>query len=102
MTNKEFEIKLEAIENKEQCEADIANCSSLEEIQSVLSNYGISVSIAELEDFSAKIVSSDNGEFSEEDLEQISGGRINPQRFVWNVGRWIFKICGTDIGPYRG
>lgn len=102
MTNKEFLIELEAIKNKEQCEADIANCSSLEEMQSVFSDYGINVTASELEEFSAKIVSSENGEFSEDDLDQVSGGRLNPQRFVWNIGRWIFKRCGTDIGPYRG
>ena len=52
----------------------ISNAASLEELQSIFSDYGIEVSIEELKATIRQIAAEQGEDLNEEDLEAVSGG----------------------------
>lgn len=76
MTKMEFEEKLKGIEEKEKFLEEAKSADSPERIVEMLSNYGIKITIEELEnDILPYITNQEEAELSEEDLDNVNGGK---------------------------
>lgn len=77
MTKAEFEAKLQDVENAEELSKRLESATSAEELVAILAENGIEVTVEDVREWS-KLEA--DGEFSEEDLENISGGLIGVKR----------------------
>ena len=84
--------KLEELQNNEAFAQEIAMVNSPEELLSVLKNYGIELTMAEIEVLAAQASVQGEGELSDTDLDNVSGGAI---------GWWLKKIIPIIAGPLK-
>ena len=101
MTKTEIEMKMKEIGNQQKFKEEMLQAKTFEEMIEVLKQYGIEVTVEELQTEIMPLVS-DEGELTEESLEQVVGGGGWLQRKLWGICRWFFNQCGIDIGEYYG
>jgi predicted ribosomally synthesized peptide with nif11-like leader len=95
MSQDEMQKKIEALVNDAEFAAKLSQCETCDEIAALFGTEGIEVSGEELERAMAQVpVQGENGEISEGDLEQVSGGTIRS-----HVGCWIINNI-IHIVPY--
>jgi predicted ribosomally synthesized peptide with nif11-like leader len=75
MSQDEMQKKIEALVNNAEFAEKLSRCETCDEIAALFGTEGIAVSGEELETAMERIsAQNENGEISEDDLEQVSGG----------------------------
>lgn len=103
--NQEKALKLEVILKNNEFVAKSANIATAEELQALIAEYGLEMTIEEVVEF-CKLVAQEKeridngGELSPEDLDDVSGGGV---LFVLGcVGLGVTALAGLAIGIYNG
>jgi predicted ribosomally synthesized peptide with nif11-like leader len=99
MTQNEMQKKIEELLANTEFADKLAQCETCDEIAALFGTEGIEVSGEELERAVAQVsVPSENGEISEENLEQVVGGISAAVAVLVN----LFRSCGPILLPRIG
>ncbi len=105
MTEQEKLKKITELLNNDAFNNDVSNCSSQEELRAVFAKYGANLEAEEVSEFvSAVKQAGSEGEISEDQLEDVTGGSITAAALLkacvsagvkgWNwVGKWGRKFA---------
>lgn len=98
MNRVEFEEKIKKIDNYGEILEKIKNVTDNEELLDVLKEYGIEITEEELEDIIPKDLVNSEDEISEEDLENVAGGKCihgkGLPHYFYNFLCWLAGIPG--------
>jgi predicted ribosomally synthesized peptide with nif11-like leader len=95
MSQDEMQKKIEALVNNAEFAEKLSRCETCDEIAALFGTEGIAVSGEELETAMERIsVQNENGEISEDDLEQVSGGCIvsGTAFLIWSIAYAVVII----------
>ena len=91
MTTNELKAMIEKLENMEQFMEDLRNAVEDEEVEAVLKNYGLEISLEDLES-----IRMPEGELDEDSLDAVAGGKCKCKgplkRLITRFCEWVFGI----------
>ena len=86
--------KLEALQNYETFEQELAMVNTPEEMQELFAKHGVELSLEEVRELVASVAKTNSDELSVEDLEDVAGGGLLAEvgKFVLDqVAKWFVK-----------
>ena len=94
--------KLEALQNSETFEQELAQVNTAEEMQQLFSRHGVEMSLEEVRELVAEAAKLNDNELSAEDLDDFAGGvwYVVVGKFVlktvasWLIGKGLKKLTG--------
>ena len=91
-----MEEKIKELENNKEFMDKIAGMDNLADIAKAFNEEGVEVTEEELKK-ACELYEAQGGEITEDQLENVSGGRVS----IWNIISRLPRIIGGPICPWR-